>query len=90
MAEAEHLLARLVHRFPTKELAEADRETLDGFGLRLPNDPGKRYDEGSGFQRERETLGMGQRGWLCRVVREGAIRKGDAVTVLAAVAAEAK
>jgi hypothetical protein len=89
MAEVEHLLACLVHRFPMKELAEADRERLDGFRLRLPSYPGKRYDEESGFS-ERKTLGMGQRGWLCRVVRAGAIRKGDAVAVLAAVAAEAK
>jgi MOSC domain-containing protein YiiM len=32
----------------------------------------------------------GQRGWLCRVVEAGTIRKGDAVAVMTSVAAEAK
>lgn len=146
MAEVQHLFACLVHRFPMKELAEAeaienkgfkncihgrpdskrrvllmDRETLDkfdlspgvvkenitvtgldfrdlGVGQRLkigeslleittPCDPCPRMDEiRMGLQ---EKL-RGQRGWLCRVVESGTIRKGDAVTVKAAVAAAAK
>ena len=146
MAEVQHLFVCLVHRFPMKELAEAeavenkgfngcihgrpdskrqvllmDRETLDkfelapgavkenvtvvgldfqklGIGQRLkigesllelttPCDPCPRMDEiRMGLQEELR----GQRGWLCRVVEAGKIRKGDAVTVRATVAAEAK
>ena len=146
MAEVQHLFVCLVHRFPMKELAEAealenkgfkgcihgrpdskrqvllmDRETLDKFelapgvvkenvtvvgldfqklaiGQRLkigesllelttPCDPCPRMDEiRMGLQEELR----GQRGWLCRVVEAGKIRKGDAVTVRATVAAEAK
>lgn len=146
MAEAQHLFACLVHRFPMKELAEAeairdqgfkgcihgrpnsrrqvlliDRETLDRFGLppgairenvtvkgldfqtlgigqrlkigqslveiTVPCDPCPRMDEiRMGLQEELR----GQRGWLCRVVTAGRIRKEDAVTVLAAVVAEAE
>ena len=146
MAEVQHLFVCLVHRFPMKELAEAeavenkgfkgcihgrpdskrqvllmDRETLDkfelapgvvkenvtvvgldfqklGIGQRLkigesllelttPCDPCPRMDEiRIGLQEELR----GQRGWLCRVVEAGKIRKGDAVTVRATVAAEAK
>ena len=146
MAEVQHLFVCLVHRFPMKELAEAeavenkgfkgcihgrpdskrqvllmDRETLDkfelapgvvkenvtvvgldfqklGIGQRLkigesllelttPCDPCPRMDEiRMGLQEELR----GQRGWLCRVVEAGTIRKGDAVTVRATVAAEAK
>jgi MOSC domain-containing protein YiiM len=146
MAEVQHLFVCLVHRFPMKELAEAeasenkgfkgcihgrpdskrqvllmDRETLDkfelapgvvkenvtvvgldfqklGIGQRLkigesllelttPCDPCPRMDEiRMGLQEELR----GQRGWLCRVVEAGKIRKGDAVTVRATMAAEAK
>ena len=146
MAEVQHLFVCLVHRFPMKELAEAealenkgfkgcihgrpdskrqlllmDRETLDkfelapgvvkenvtvvgldfqklGIGQRLkigesllelttPCDPCPRMDEiRMGLQEELR----GQRGWLCRVVEAGKIRKGDAVTVRATVAPEAK
>ena len=146
MAEVQHLFVCLVHRFPMKELAEAealenkgfkgcihgrpdskrqvllmDRETLDkfelapgvvkenvtvvgldfqklGIGQRLkigesllelttPCDPCPRMDEiRMGLQEELR----GQRGWLCRVVEAGKIRKGDAVRVRATVAAEAK
>jgi MOSC domain-containing protein YiiM len=146
MAEVQHLFVCLVHRFPMKELAEAealenkglkgcihgrpesqrqvllmDRETLDkfelapgavkenvtvagldfqklGIGQRLkigesvleittPCDPCPRMDEiRMGLQEELR----GQRGWLCRVVETGRIRKGDAILVLADVATEAK
>ena len=134
MAEVQHLFVCLVHRFPMKELAEAeavenkgfkgcihgrpdskrqvllmDRETLDkfelapgvvkenvtvvgldfqklGIGQRLkigesllelttPCDPCPRMDEiRIGLQEELR----GQRGWLCRVVEAGKIRKGGA------------
>lgn len=146
MAEVQHLFVCLVHRFPMKELAEAealenkglkgcihgrpesqrqvllmDRETLDkfelapgavkenvtvagldfqklGIGQRLrigesvleittPCDPCPRMDEiRMGLQEELR----GQRGWLCRVVETGRIRKGDAILVMADVATEAK
>jgi MOSC domain-containing protein YiiM len=145
MAEVQHLFACLVHRFPMKELAEAeaienkgfrgcihgrpnserqvllmDRETLDkfelspgvvkenitvtgldfrnlGVGQRLkigeslleittPCNPCPRMDEiRMGLQ---EKL-RGQRGWLCRVVAAGTIRRGDAIVVMADLAAEA-
>jgi MOSC domain-containing protein YiiM len=138
MAEVQHLFACFVHRFPMKELSEAeavenkgfkgcihgransqrqvllmDRETLDKFelppgavkenvtvkgldfqtlaiGQRLkigesvleitvPCDPCPRMDEiRMGLQEELR----GQRGWLCRVVEAGKIRRGDAVTVM--------
>ncbi|HEY4880028.1 MAG TPA: MOSC domain-containing protein [Candidatus Acidoferrales bacterium] len=55
--------------------------------LTTPCDPCPRMDEiRMGLQEELR----GQRGWLCRVVEAGTIRKGDAVTVRATVAAEAK
>ena len=55
--------------------------------LTTPCDPCPRMDEiRMGLQEELR----GQRGWLCRVVEAGKIRKGDAVTVRATVAAEAK
>ena len=55
--------------------------------LTTPCDPCPRMDEiRVGLQEELR----GQRGWLCRVVEAGKIRKGDAVTVRATVAAEAK
>jgi MOSC domain-containing protein YiiM len=146
MAEVQHLFICLVHRFPMKEVLEAeavenkglkgcihgrpnserqvllmDRETLDKFELppgaikenvtitgmdfqslaigqqlkigeslleiTIPCDPCPRMDEiRMGLQEELR----GQRGWLCRVVVTGTIRKGDAVTVTRSVAAEAK
>jgi MOSC domain-containing protein YiiM len=146
MAEVQHLFTCLVHRFPMKEVLEAeavenkglkgcihgrpnserqvllmDRETLDKFELppgaikenvtitgmdfqslaigqrlkigdslleiTIPCDPCPRMDEiRMGLQEELR----GQRGWLCRVVVTGTIRKGDAVTVTSSVAAEAK
>jgi MOSC domain-containing protein YiiM len=146
MAEVQHLFTCLVHRFPMKEMLEAeavenkglkgcihgrpnserqvllmDRETLDKFELppgaikenvtitgmdfqslaigqrlkigdslleiTIPCDPCPRMDEiRMGLQEELR----GQRGWLCRVVVTGTIRKGDAVTVTSSVAAEAK
>jgi len=49
-------------------------------------DPCPRMDEiRMGLQQELR----GQRGWLCRVVESGTIRKGDAVVVMSEVAAEA-
>ena len=146
MAEVQHLFTCLVHRFPMKEVLEAeavenkglkgcihgrpnserqvllmDRETLDRFELppgaikenvtitgmdfqslaigqqlkigdslleiTIPCDPCPRMDEiRMGLQEELR----GQRGWLCRVVVTGTIRKGDTVTVTSSVAAEAK
>lgn len=146
MAEVQHLFVCLVHRFPMKELAEAealenkglkgcihgrpeskrqvllmDRETLDkfelapgvvkenvtvvgldfqklGIGQRLkigeslleittPCDPCPRMDE---IRRGLQEELRGQRGWLCRVVETGRIRKGDAILVMTDVATEAK
>jgi MOSC domain-containing protein YiiM len=74
-----------------------DFQTL-GIGQRLrigeslleitaPCNPCPRMDEiRMGLQEELR----GQRGWLCRVVASGMIRKGDAVVVMSEVAAEAK
>jgi MOSC domain-containing protein YiiM len=74
-----------------------DFQTL-GIGQRLrigeslleitaPCNPCPRMDEiRMGLQEELR----GQRGWLCRVVASGTIRKGDAVVVMSEVAAEAK
>ena len=54
--------------------------------ITVPCDPCPRMDEiRMGL---REGL-RGQRGWLCRVIKSGTIRQGDAVTALAGVAAEA-
>jgi MOSC domain-containing protein YiiM len=55
--------------------------------ITIPCDPCHRMDEiRMGLQQELR----GQRGWLCRVVEAGTIRKGDAVAVMTSVAAEAK
>ena len=55
--------------------------------ITLPCDPCPRMDEiRMGLQEELR----GQRGWLCRVVESGTIRKGDSVVVVSEVAAEAK
>jgi MOSC domain-containing protein YiiM len=55
--------------------------------ITIPCDPCPRMDEiRMGLQQELR----GQRGWLCRVVEAGTIRKGDAVAVMTSVAAEAK
>ncbi len=74
-----------------------DFQTL-GIGQRLrigeslleitaPCNPCPRMDEiRMGLQEELR----GQRGWLCRVIASGMIRKGDAVVVMSEVAAEAK
>ena len=73
-----------------------DFQTL-GIGQRLrigeslleitgPCNPCPRMDEiRMGLQEELR----GQRGWLCRVVASGTIRKGDAVVVVSEVAVEA-
>jgi MOSC domain-containing protein YiiM len=55
--------------------------------ITAPCNPCPRMDEiRMGLQEELR----GQRGWLCRVVASGMIRKGDAVVVMSEVAAEAK
>lgn len=141
MPEVRHLFLCLVHRFPMKEVEEAeaienigfkgcihgrpgskrqvsliDVETLEKLGIppgavkeniatrglhfrglgvgqrlriggslleiTLPCDPCSRMDEiRQGLQDELR----GQRGWLCRVVEGGTIRRGDRIEVLAAV-----
>jgi MOSC domain-containing protein YiiM len=144
MPEVTNLFLCLVHRFPMKEIEEAeavqnkglkgcihgrpnskrqvslmDVETLQRLGvppgavkenvttrglhfqrlrpgqhlriggslleITLPCDPCSRMDEiRPGLQEELR----GQRGWLCRVVESGTIRRGDQIEVLA-VASEA-
>jgi MOSC domain-containing protein YiiM len=144
MPEVTNLFLCLVHRFPMKEIEEAeavqnkglkgcihgrpnskrqvslmDVETLQRLGvppgavkenvttrglhfqrlrpgqqlriggslleITLPCDPCSRMDEiRQGLQEELR----GQRGWLCRVVESGTIRRGDQIEVLA-VASEA-
>jgi len=141
MPEVLHLFVCLVHRFPMKELEEAeaiqdkgfggcihgragskrqvllmDEETLSRFGLtpgivkenittrgidfqtlavgqRLrigealfeistPCDPCSRMDEiRMGLEQEL----WGQRGWLCKVLEGGKLRRGDRIEVLAPV-----
>ena len=141
MPEVANLFLCLVHRFPMKEIEEAevvqnkglegcihgrpnskrqvslmDVETLERLGVRpgavkenvttrgldfqrlepgqhlriggslleitLPCDPCSRMDEiRQGLQEELR----GQRGWLCRVVESGTIRRGDRIEVLAVV-----
>jgi MOSC domain-containing protein YiiM len=141
MPEVTNLFLCLVHRFPMKEIQEAeaiqnkglkgcihgranskrqvslmDVETLQRLGvapgavkenvttrglnfqrlrpgqhlriggslleIALPCDPCSRMDEiRQGLQEELR----GQRGWLCRVVESGAIRRGDRIEVLAVV-----
>ncbi len=50
--------------------------------ITLPCDPCSRMDEiRQGLQRELR----GQRGWLCRVVETGKIKRGDRIEVVAAV-----
>jgi MOSC domain-containing protein YiiM len=50
--------------------------------ITLPCEPCSRMDEiRQGLQEELR----GQRGWLCRVVESGAIRRGDRIEVLAVV-----
>jgi MOSC domain-containing protein YiiM len=142
MPEVVHLFVCLVHRFPMKELEEADairdkgfggcihgrtgskrqvllmdEETLVRFGLapgivkenittrgidfqtlgvgqRLrigealfeistPCDPCSRMDE---IRMGLEQKLWGQRGWLCKVVEGGKLRRGDRIEVLAPVA----
>jgi MOSC domain-containing protein YiiM len=141
MPEVLHLFVCLVHRFPMRELEEAeaiqdkgfggcihgrpgskrqvllmDEETLSRFGLapgmvkenittrgidfqtlavgqRLrigealfeisaPCDPCSRMDE---IRMGLEQQLWGQRGWLCRVVEGGKLRRGDRIEVLAPV-----
>jgi MOSC domain-containing protein YiiM len=54
--------------------------------ITVPCDPCPRMDEiRMGLQEELR----GQRGWLCRVLEAGTIRKGNAVTLIAGAAAEA-
>jgi MOSC domain-containing protein YiiM len=54
--------------------------------ITVPCDPCPRMDEiRMGLQEELR----GQRGWLCRVVESGKIRKGDSVAVVSEVVAEA-
>ena len=144
MPEVTNLFLCLVHRFPMKEIEQAeaiqnkglegcihgrpnskrqvslmDFETLERLGvppgavkenvttrglhfhqlrpgqhlriggslleITLPCDPCSRMDEiRQGLQEELR----GQRGWLCRVVESGTIRRGDRIEVLA-VASEA-
>jgi MOSC domain-containing protein YiiM len=141
MPEVTNLFLCLVHRFPMKEIEEAeavqnkglkgcihgrpntkrqvslmDVETLQRLGvppgavkenvttrglhfqrlrpgqhlriggslleITLPCDPCSRMDEiREGLQEELR----GQRGWLCRVVESGTIRRGDRIEVLAVV-----
>lgn len=51
----------------------------------IPCDPCSRMDEiRHGLQQELE----GQRGWLCRVVESGAVRRGDAIEILETAAGE--
>jgi len=143
MGRVEHVFQCLVHRFPMKELDEAeavenkglrgcihgregskrqvllmDAETLEKLGVMpgaakenvttrgvdfqrlavgqvlrvgesllevtLPCDPCPRMDEiRMGLQEELR----GQRGWLCRVVNGGKIRRGDAVEIAEVAAA---
>jgi MOSC domain-containing protein YiiM len=140
MGEVVHLFTCLVHRFPMREVEEAealadkgfkgcihgrpgskrqvllmDIETLAKFGIApaavkenittrgldfkrlsggqrlrigdsllevtIPCDPCSRMDEiREGLQRELR----GQRGWLCRVVRTGKIKRGHRIEVVAA------
>ncbi|MGA8224674.1 MAG: MOSC domain-containing protein [Candidatus Acidiferrales bacterium] len=140
MGEVAHLFICLVHRFPMKEVQEADAvedkgfkgcihgrpgsmrqillmdaETLESFGLapgavkENVTARGLNFQSLSAGQRLRlgETLleittpcepcsrmeeirpGLenelrGQRGWLCRVVEAGKVRRGDRVEVVAA------
>jgi MOSC domain-containing protein YiiM len=139
MSEVANVFMCLVHRFPMKEVEEAevvedkglrgcihgrpgskrqvllmDSETLERFGIppgavkenittrgidfqalnkgqqirvggslleiTIPCDPCPRMDEiRMGLQQELR----GQRGWLCRVVEGGKIRRGDRIEVLA-------
>ena len=141
MPEVTNLFLCLVHRFPMKEIEQAeaiqnkglegcihgrpnskrqvslmDFETLERLGvppgavkenvttrglhfhqlrpgqhlriggslleITLPCDPCSRMDEiRQGLQEELR----GQRGWLCRVVESGTIRRGDRIEVLAVV-----
>jgi MOSC domain-containing protein YiiM len=144
MGKVEHLFQCLVHRFPMKELSEAeaveakgirgcihgrpggkrqvllmDAETLEkleippgavkenvttrgvdfqtlapGQQLRvgeslleitIPCDPCPRMDE---IRMGLQQVLRGQRGWLCRVVKGGKIRAGDAVEIVAMSATE--
>lgn len=140
MGEVLHLFTCLVHRFPMREVEEAealvdkgfkgcihgrpgskrqvllmDIETLERFAIApaavkenittrgldfmqlrtgqrlrvgeslleiaIPCDPCSRMDEiRQGLQQELR----GQRGWLCRVVEEGKIKRGDRIEVVAA------
>jgi MOSC domain-containing protein YiiM len=55
--------------------------------ITVPCDPCPRMDEiRMGLQDELR----GQRGWLCRVIEAGTIRRGDPVVVAAEIVAEAK
>jgi MOSC domain-containing protein YiiM len=55
--------------------------------ITVPCDPCPRMDEiRMGLQEELR----GQRGWLCRVIETGKIRKGDSVVVIAEILAEAR
>jgi len=145
MPEVANVFACLVHRFPMKELEEAelvkdqglrgcihgrkgserqvllmDSETLERFGIprgavkenittqgidfqtlnegqqiriggtlleiTVPCDPCPRMDEiRMGLQQELH----GQRGWLCKVVEGGKIRRGDQIEVLTSAAVAA-
>jgi len=141
MPEVTNLFLCLVHRFPMKEIEEAealqnkglkgcihgrpnskrqvslmDVETLQRLGvppgavkenvttrglhfqrlrpgqhlriggslleITLPCDPCSRMDE---IRRGLQEELRGQRGWLCRVVASGTIRRGDRIEVLAVV-----
>jgi MOSC domain-containing protein YiiM len=141
MPEVTNLFLCLVHRFPMKEIEEAealqnkglegcihgrpnskrqvslmDFETLERLGvppgtvkenvttrglhfqqlrpgqhlriggslleITLPCDPCSRMDE---IRRGLQEELRGQRGWLCRVVESGTIRRGDRIEVLAVV-----
>jgi MOSC domain-containing protein YiiM len=141
MPQVTNLFLCLVHRFPMKEIEEAealqnkglegcihgrpnskrqvslmDFETLERLGvppgavkenvttrglhfqqlrpgqhlriggslleITLPCDPCSRMDE---IRRGLQEELRGQRGWLCRVVESGTIRRGDRIEVLAVV-----
>ena len=140
MGEVLHLFTCLVHRFPMREVEEAeavvdkgfkgcihgrpgskrqvllmDIETLEKFGIApaavkenittqgldfkqlgtgqrlrvgeslleiaIPCDPCSRMDE---IRQGLQQVLRGQRGWLCRVVEAGKIRRGDRIEVVAA------
>ena len=140
MGEVLHLFACLVHRFPMREVEEAeavvdkgfkgcihgrpgskrqvllmDIETLEKFGIApaavkenittqgldfkqlgigqrlrvgeslleiaIPCDPCSRMDE---IRQGLQQVLRGQRGWLCRVVEAGKIKRGDRIEVVAA------